>query len=462
MGHRPCQIEAECRKEFLQHLGPIGIEWKAGGESYADLFIRRAAGEEKSGAARAAAPWSLVQLKTTRRRAPAWCRKMRHKLRTEKEALHGVVFLGYCSSDPSTILIERVHRKKKYDDFDPNDPAHNIQLDQLAETMSRLCASGMGIQLLDGNEPAADVQMAYSEQTLKEKRARAFFIASLRADPSAGLQYTANHLPHAAEYSCVDGILSCPRTDGEDDHGEVDLASPPLKKAKVDTSAGAQDAGAGASTGDARRSTSSSSSKNPTTTSTTTSISRLSIRIQEKLLSVRRERGKEYGLRCPMRRASGKPYAQKDADFLLLHARADVSGVAASPSRISSNELPLHGSALIPFRVLAETGIAISDSGSSSSDDPAAPEGGTAGRTCLAIYPEGAPGVPANRATSAGLLEKYYVKHGPGFGSQLARIIREERLHAEEAETSSASSTPPGAAGAGAAEANGLEDDLLA
>eukprot|EP00926_Amoebophrya_sp_RCC4398_P008986 GSA120T00019762001.1 len=70
-------------------------------------------------------------------------------------------------------------------------------------------------------------------------------------------------------------------------------------------------------------------------------------RVQEKVLTARTERGKQIGLRCPLRRASGKPYSDSDADFLLLHCRT-----APEPNQFGE----LHGSALIPWHVLVEGG----------------------------------------------------------------------------------------------------------
>eukprot|EP00392_Amoebophrya_sp_AT5.2_P008501 g8528.t1 len=99
-------------------------------------------------------------------------------------------------------------------------------------------------------------------------------------------------------------------------------------------------------------------------------------RVQEKCLSWRYERGKPIGLRCSLRRASGRNYSVTDADFLLLHARMEAPG--------TGTEFRIFGSALISWKELQENGYLY--------------EGGNghSGRSILSMYPP-APGVAQPR-----------------------------------------------------------------
>eukprot|EP00392_Amoebophrya_sp_AT5.2_P011365 g11442.t1 len=418
MGTRPREIEAECRADFLAQISEL-FDWRQGSECYADLFIRPKLTED------APTSWMPIQLKMTTNRNAAWKRKMRSVLQNKKDVLRGAVLVGYCPTDQAdsdpVALVELVHRWKDYTRFDPSAAAHNVAVADLPKVLEELWRSALGVQIAsdaNGSPLVAESMLAYSPETLVEKRARAFFSRAL-----SGSDVHMKYKPSADEFSCVDGHISL--------------------VASVE--------GAGQQSSSSSSSSSGKSAKKPAAVKKSETpkapARRFTFRIQEKLLTVRKERGKT---------ASGDPYDEDDADFLLLHARAeDATAEPMKLEDILAGGLPLHGSALIPFRVLAREGYVTSHASPScsaagvgvvESADPLAPapappggRGSTTsktsahserheakGKTYLGIYPEGVPGVHSHQGRPSGVLEKYYVKNGPSFCSDICKIVLDE------------------------------------
>eukprot|EP00392_Amoebophrya_sp_AT5.2_P014395 g14544.t1 len=444
MGTVPRDLETKHRKEFLKLIAPA-FEWTAGGESFSDLYIRRRSRKRPAANSEAILSeedsdgggpvlWTPLQLKTAGARTAPWARKMRFNLKKQRTSLHGALYVGYCSEDPSSILVEQVHRCRDYSKYDPNAASSNIDLENLHDALAQFCETSVAARL-EGGEAGADAMMAYSKETLEEKRARAFFNAALRTLGNGKCQYKS--ATPEQEYSCVDGLLSI-----------AGPTPPPSSDSLASLMLESEGAG-GLFSSSSPSSTDSSASGSAVSESDEGggSTKPKSIRIQEKVLTIRKERGSEFGLRCPMRRSSGKPYKAGDADYLLLHARADAAQVAESDQVVptSANSVTLHGSALIPWRVLIEEGIVAGE------DETLQP-----GKTYLSIFPQGAPGVPERRARLDGVLEQYYVPYDEDFCNRLAAIVQQEAEVVEEAQHEEH------LANGLEQSAEGNEDDLLA
>eukprot|EP00392_Amoebophrya_sp_AT5.2_P014455 g14604.t1 len=368
----------------------------------------------EDGTGASAGLWMPLQLKTGGKRAPAWSRKMRYNLKKQRTSLRGALYVGHCSEEKESVLVEQVHRCKDYAKYDPTAATSNVSIDNLRDALDSFCSNGLGARLEEG-EPGADSMMAYSKETLEEKKARAFpfFVRALRTIGAGQLTYSSALLDQ--EYSCVDGLLSL-----SNEFPDAAALLDGLEQHSASES------------GQTSSCSSASSQSSSTASSDTARRSEKSLRIQEKALTIRRDQGKEYGLRCPMRRASGKPYTAADADYLLLHVRArtdDAAKNALMPDSPHSSRL--HGSALIPWRVLKALGIV--------SDEDA----GQPGKACASFFPAGAPGVPDSRARPGGRLEQFYAAYGEHFCEKLRSIIINEEsrrnYNSEDEELASAS-----------------------
>eukprot|EP00392_Amoebophrya_sp_AT5.2_P019052 g19745.t1 len=276
------------------------FDWRRGSECYAGLFIKPKAEPSTS-------LWLPIQLKTTSCRNKAWARKMRSVLHNKKNVLHGAVLLGYCPADlpedeadlfawndpkkqdPSDggakcVLVELVHRCKDYSSFNPIAPEHNVALRDLPKVLEAFWVTALGVRVAPvGEMPGtAEALLAYSPQTLSEKRARAFFAGALTTDPHPHGQLRYNL--SADEFSCIDGHLVC-------------AAPPPSVPTAEDVPAGSKHQKT-----PGRKLKAAAARKSGAEDLKTAPMRRFSFRVQEKLLSVRKERGKEWGLRCSMRR----------------------------------------------------------------------------------------------------------------------------------------------------------------
>mmetsp|Transcript_19787 Transcript_19787/g.49888 ORF Transcript_19787/g.49888 Transcript_19787/m.49888 type:complete len:335 (-) Transcript_19787:1996-3000(-) len=325
MGDAPRNTESAALAS-LEGILEVGFWFQLGHELRADAFIspKPGSGSSSSSSGVEARPWLAVQVKSTAMRSRAWARKIKFILRHQKEALRGVVLLGFSLTPSDKAFAHLVHQHHDYHRFDVNSPRWNCDRADLVQFLRDLVTAPSAPLIVHPTR-----NYVYSTATLVEVEARAAFEELLQG---TGVVCEASK----KEFCSCDGNLY--------------LSDAPAVK----------------------------------------------FRVQEKVLTWRREGEQTLGLRVCLRRASGENYGADDFDYLLLHARSDEPDSCAA--------IQLAGCALLPAKELAAHGYL--------------KENGSPGCGILSLYPAGIPGVKKGRA---GWAESYFNTH-----ENVANAIRDE------------------------------------